>query len=214
MSVFIRKTKGVCMKKIFIQYQKLLFCMCAVCIVIAGGIYYFGIQHAFVPNSEDLSNTQWWYLILNMDQSYSHKNLVLDFTSCLSVMIGGMSYLSVRLEFALLYMMVLGLSLYLSVSEEKNRKQWFVLPLWAFFMILIHTVGNGSDFGKVYAHTDLIYQLPYSYHMVPLIFALISTIILQKYLCVNAGIKKKIIGTSGIIVVLYALLFTDLIFIV
>lgn len=44
----------------------------------------------------------------------------MDMVSCLSVLIGGMSYFSIRLEFTLFYAIVLGLSLYLSVQGKKG----------------------------------------------------------------------------------------------
>ncbi|MCM1182303.1 MAG: hypothetical protein NC337_02895 [Roseburia sp.] len=200
------------MKKLFNQYQKLLFCMCAAGFVIAGGLYYFGIQRAFVPNSEDLSTVRRWYVILNMDQPYVHDNIIFDLISCLSVMIGEMSYFSIRLDFTLLYMLVLCFSLYLSIPDGRKTKRWYILPIWAFFMILVHTVRSGSDFAKVYDDTNLIWQLPYNYHMAPLIFALLSMIILQCYLNAGMGKRKNCIGGIGIIIILYALLHTDLVY--
>lgn len=200
------------MKRMFCRYEKILFWICVVCMVMLGGGYYFGIQHAFVPNSEDLSSIQRWYLTLKSNHPYSHKNIIGDLISCLSVLVGGLSYFSCRLQFTLWYMILLGLSLWLSVAGKKGVKAWSVLPLWAFFMIFVHTVRSGVRFGKVYEHTDLIYQLPYNYHMMPLIFALISMIVLQSYLNAESGQKKRMTGIIGIIVGIYALLFTDLIY--
>ncbi|MBD5531541.1 MAG: hypothetical protein HDQ98_04955 [Lachnospiraceae bacterium] len=200
------------MKSIFDRHQKLLFCVACVVTVIVGGIYYFYIQHSFVPNAEDLATTQQWYLVLKHVQSYRHSNIVFDVISCLSVLIGGMSYFSIRLEFTLFYVMVLGLGLYLSASGKKGRKPWFLLPLWAFFMILIHTVQADSNFTTVYDDTDLIRMFPYNYHIIPLIFALISLAVLQCWLNTNEGKKKNIIIGIEVIVVIYASLFTDLIY--
>lgn len=200
------------MKTIFVGHQKLLFCVACAAAVVLGGIYYFCILHSFVPNAEDLATTQQWYLVLKHTQSYRHSNIVFDMVSCLSVLIGGMSYFSIRLEFTLLYAMVLGLSLYLSAQGKKGEERWFLLPLWGFFMILIHTVKDGSKFTMVYDDMDLIRQFPYNYHIIPLIFALISLIVLQCYLGTNEKKKKSIGGGLGIILVIYALLFTDLIY--
>lgn len=200
------------MKKTFDQYQGLLFCAACVAVVIVGGLYYFGIVHAFVPNGEDLSSTQLWYLILTNRQSYSHNNIIYDIVMCLAGLIGGMSYFACRLTFAFLYMIVLGLSLSLSVTGKKKRKPWHLLPLWALFMIFVHTIQGGSTFGRVYDDTDLIWQLPYNYHIMPLIFMLVSLGMLQCYLGKNKGGKKNVVGGLGIIVVVYGLLFTDLIY--
>lgn len=187
----------------------IVICMAAVAV---GGIYYFGILNAFVPNSEDLLSTQKWYLILEGNQSYSHQNILSDAAACLSVLIGGMSYFSRRLEFVLLYTIILGLSLWISVSNFEQRKRWSVLPLWAFFMIFVHTVQGGFGFGRVYEDTDLIYQLPYNYHTIPLIFSMICMMVLQCYLHADTGKKKTVIGCIGILIGIYAVRYTDLVY--
>ena len=89
------------LKKGLYKYQNLLFCAACAVAVIAGGVYFYGILHAFVPNSEDLWTTQQWYLILTGQAVYVHHNVIYDLVSCLSVVIGGLSYFSNRLEFTL-----------------------------------------------------------------------------------------------------------------
>lgn len=200
------------MRKVLGRHQKLLFCVVCAATVVMGGIYYFYILRSFIPNAEDLVTTQRWYLVLKHMQSYRHSNIIFDVVSCLSVLIGGMSFFSIRLEFTLFYVMVLGLSLYLSASGKKGRKPWFLLPLWAFFMILIHTIQIDSNFTTVYDDTDLIRMFPYNYHIIPLIFALISLAVLQCGLSTNERKKKSIAIGIEVIVVIYAILFTDLIY--
>lgn len=180
--------------------------------VAVGGIYCFGILNAVVPNSEDLGSTQNWYLILNMGRPYHPFNMLGDLAGCVSVMIGGMSFLSRRLEFTLLYTMILGASLWLSVSGRAQGKRWAVLPLWAFFMVFVHTVQGDQTFGRVYESIDWIWQIPYHYHTLALIFALLCMMILQS--CLNADTlkKKKVIGLAGVLIGIYALRFTDLIY--
>lgn len=192
-------------------YQWIWRAVCVAAVVI-GGLYYFGILNAFVPNTEDLGTVQHWYLILKMGQPYRHINIIYDAVSCLSVLAGGMSYFSIRLIFTLLYMMVLGLSLFLSAYRSKSNKQWFVFPLWTFFMVLVRTVREGSRFARVYEDTDLIYQLPYCYHITSLIFALICMVILQCYMNTETGKKKGLIGGLGIVIGIYACLSTDLVY--
>lgn len=199
-------------KKTLDKYQNLLFCAACVVAVIAGGVYFYGILHAFVPNSEDLWTTQQWYLILTGRASYAHRNVIYDLVSCLSVGIGGLSYFSIRLQFTLLYMIVWGLSLYLCVSRAKGQKRWFLLLLWIFFGIMIHTVQDGADFGKLYADTDLIWQFPYCYHITEVIFALICLITVQSYLNAATSKKKIVLLCIGLGIGVYALRFTDLIF--
>lgn len=196
----------------FNKYKKLLFSVICVIVVIAGGAYHFGILCSFAPNAEDLATTQRWYLILECGKAYQHYNIIYDMVSCLSVLIGGMSYFSIRLEFTLFYMMVLGLSLFLIMSGKKRGKCWPLVPLWAFFMILIHTVQSGSTFLRLLDEDDLIMFFPYDYHIVPLIFSLVSVILLQCYMDANKRKRKIIIGCVGILVGGYALLFTDLVY--
>ena len=200
------------LKKGLYKYQNLLFCAACAVAVIAGGVYFYGILHAFVPNSEDLWTTQQWYLILTGQAVYVHHNVIYDLVSCLSVVIGGLSYFSNRLEFTLLYMIVWGLSLYLCVSRTKGQKRWFLLLLWIFFGLMIHTVQDGSDFGKVYGSTDLVWQFPYCYHITEVIFSLICLIIIQFYLNASTSKKKIVLLCIGLGIGVYALRFTDLVF--
>ena len=192
-------------------YQWIWRVMCII-IVVVGGIYYYGILSAVLPNSEDLMTTQQWYLILRGRQPYQHQNIIFDAINCFSVCIGGMSFFSVRLEFTLLYMMILGFSLWLAVSKGERRKRWSVLSLWAFFMIFVHTVQKDRAFGQVYESADWIWQIPYNYHTISLIFALICMIILQSCLDAGTGKKKKEMEFVGLLTGLYAFLFTDLIY--
>ncbi|MCM1103038.1 MAG: hypothetical protein NC409_02935 [Clostridium sp.] len=199
------------MKKIVIRRQRILFFVVCTIAVVLGGIYYYGILHAFVPHAEDLASTQHWYLILTNKCSYSHDNIIFDGIMCLSVLVGGMSYFASRLASAMTYTVILGLSLYLSLTQKRGKNRWFLLPLWAFFCVLIHTLREASDF-LVYDSTDLIRPFPYNYHAMPIIWALISLIVLQCFWDTHVRKRKSIIGGIGIIVVVYALLFTDLIY--
>ncbi len=180
--------------------------------VLAGGAYYFGVLHGIVPNGEDLATTQVWYLRQKNMLEYRHSNILFDAVGFLSVLAGGMSYFSIRLEFALFYTIVLGLTLYLSLGRGKGRERWCRIPLWAFFMVFIHTVQDTGSFGRVYEETDLIWQLPYHYHIVPLIFALLGIMILEKFLRAGTRKKKRVWGIVGIVTVGYSLLYTDLIY--
>lgn len=200
------------MKVMFSRHRKLLFYAACAAAVIAGGVYYFGILHAFAPNADDLGSTQRWYLILTNRRSYSHENIIYDSVMCLSGLIGGMSYFARRLASALFYTIVLGLSLFLSLTQKNGKNRWFLLPLWAFFMILIHTMQESFDYSLMDDDTDLIRWFPYNYHVMPLIFALISLIVLQCFLRAHERKKKHITGAIGMIAAAYALLFTDLIY--
>ena len=190
-------------------YQWIWRIACVI-IVAVGGLYYFGILGAVLPNSEDMIAVQRWYTILKGGRTYRHENMIADAIGCLPVLIGGMSFFACRLKFALFYIIILGLSLWLSVSKSENGKKWSVLPLWAFFMVFVHSMQMGQDFGRVAG--DWIWQLPYNYHVSSLIFALICMIMLQKYLDADTAKKKMIIGIIGLLTGIYALATTDLIY--
>ncbi len=200
------------MKTRFKQYRKLLFFAACAVAVIAGGIYYFGIQLAFVPQPEGLAGTQMWYLILTHREKYVHYNIIYDAIMCVSGLLGGMSYFARRLASTLLYGIILALSLYLSLTKKKGKERWYLLPLWAFFMIFIHTISSPSSYGIVYDPSGLVIELPYIYHNMPLIFALISMAILQCFQRAAEKKKRFVLGGIGIVVVIYALLYTDLIY--
>lgn len=200
------------MKAVINKYQNWILWIVCAGLVFGGGIYYFGVYSAVMPNAEDLATTQQWYQILHLGQPYRHSNIILDLTGWLSGLVGGMSYFACRLRFALLYAIISGLSLWLCISKREPRKRWAVLPLWAFFMVFVHTVHSEQIFGRLYESEDWIIQFPYHYHTAPLIFALICTILLQSYLNAEKGKKKAVTGWVGLLTVIYAFLFTDIIY--
>lgn len=194
------------------QYQKWFFFAACAIAVIVGGIYHFGIQQAFIPQPEDLAGTQYWYLVLTHREKFVHSNIIADAIMYVSVLLGGMSYFSQRLAITLRYGIILALSLCLSLTQKKGKERWYLLPLWAFFMIFIHTISSPSSYGIIYDPSGLVIQLPYTYHNLPLIFALISMVVLQCFLCAAGKKQKFVLGGIGIVVVIYALLYTDLIY--
>ncbi len=194
--------------------RKYKWIICVVCltVVIAGGVYYYGILLGVMPNGEELIGIQNCYLQMERGGRYSSGNVLSSVTTVLSVMIGGLSFFSARLQVALLYTIVLGLTLYLAIRRSGKRSSLAMLPLWAFFMIFVHTIRYSSDFGKMYDRTDLIYWMPYSGHITALIFSLACIVFLQCYLDTKTRKARMVWGGLGFVIGVYALIKSDLIF--
>lgn len=202
------------MKEVINKHQKWILWVVCIAAVVGGGIYYFGIQNAFMPNGEDLWRVQRWYTILHYGQRYIPSNVVTDAITFFSVSIGGMSYFSLRLDFTLCYMIILGLSLYLSIAGRGNRKApWYMIPLWAFLMVFLFVLRTGFDFsvGRV-DNTGLVNVYPFNYHVASLIFAFLCMIFLQSFLDATKKMNKIVIGILGAVVLFYGAKHTDLIY--
>lgn len=196
------------------KWSKWIILVACIIAVAGGGVYYFGIQNSFIPNGEDLWRIQSWYTILHYGQRYVHENVILDAITYFSVRIGGMSYFSLRIYFTICYVIILALSLFLSISKKKNRNTlWYMIPLWAFFMVFVHTLKTGVPLsvGKV-DDSGLMNQLPQNYHIASSIFALLCMTLLQLLLQTSKKSNKITIGILSLIVFVYAATHTDLVF--
>ncbi len=192
----------------WMQNRWVILIVCCVCIV-AGGLYNFGIQSAFIPNSEDINSIFIKYMAIKSGRKYEHYNIIYDGITYLSVLIGGMSYFSTRLMFTLFYMIEMSLTLYLCLRQEKSYNLSFV-PLFAFFVIFIHTIDVDKSFGILVAE---IRQLPYNHHLPSVINALICFVIIQMFLNTQDSRKRKVLAVCEIVAVIYGFRYTDIIFI-
>lgn len=196
------------------KYSKWLILAACIVVLAGGGFYYFEIQNSFIPNGEDLWRIQSWYTILHYGQGYVHENVILDAITYFSVRIGGMSYFSLRVYFTICYIIIMLFSLFLSISKKKNRNTlWYMIPLWAFFMVFVHTLKTGDPLsvGKV-DDSGLMNQLPQNYHIASSIFALLCMILLQFFLQSDKKRNKIMIGVLNLIVFVYGATHTDLVF--
>ena len=134
----------------------ILMCILA---LLVGIVYYGRIHYAFIPNGEDL-HTAWTYFVHG---KYNGGNFLWNIITKISYQIFGLSYDSIHLVFIILNALVLILTLPLCLKGKDNKWNYYVLPLFAFFMIFVHTIKADSEFGLLYPSTDMIYMLPYDY---------------------------------------------------
>lgn len=176
--------------------------------ILFGILYFYRIHLAFIPNGEDL-DTVWRYFV---NGKYDGGNVLWNFVTKISYQISGLSYNSVHLQFTILNAIVLILTLLLSIRGKDKKMNYFILPLFAFFMIFLHTVKEDDLFAVLWTETDMIYMLPYDYHSMPRIFGLLG--MLMVYWCILAkSTKHRIVAlVCTVVVVVYGALYTDMIY--
>ncbi len=196
----------LCRNKVFV------FMICAICLLL-GSVYYFGIHLGFVPQGEETSLMWRWNLIVHGNGKYQHINVVSDLIAYISAQIGGCSFFSTRLYSTLMYTVVLFFTMHLCLKPKRGGEvSLWLLPLYALFMIFVHIVGTGSEFGKIFTDTDLVYLLPYDYHLMPLIFALCSIFMIGCMLRSTNPKSRKRYFIVNLIIAVYGMLFSDLIY--
>ncbi len=190
------------------QNRWIILLVCIACLI-AGGLYNFGIQSGFIPNSEDIGSISPVVRRIRAGNGYSHYNILYDSLSYLSYRLGGMTFFATRLLFTLLYVVEMCFTLFLCLRKDKKWDISYV-PLFAFFVIFIHTIDVDRSFGT---YVWEIRQLPYNHHLTAIINALICFVIIQMFLSTQDSRKRKILAVCGIVAVIYGFLYTDIIFI-
>ncbi len=190
------------------QNRWIILLVCIACLT-AGGLYNFGIQSGFIPNSEDIGSISAVFIRISAGIGYSHHNILYDSLSYLSYRLGGMTFFATRLLFTLLYVVEMCFTLFLCLRKDKKWDISYV-PLFAFFVIFIHTIDVDKSFG---IYVGEIRQLPYNHHLTAIINALICFVILQIFLNTQDSRKRKILAVCEIVAVIYGFRYTDIIFI-
>lgn len=191
-----------------------VFVLIGTAVVILGALYYYGLQLAFYPDSEDLYAIWACYKSIKYGMNYHSYDFVAGFVNYLSTVIGGMSFFALRLSFTLMHTAILICTWYLAMCfGHKNKYNLYILPVFIWFAIALHPATEADPYGWISDYgTDYIYQWPYNYHWTARIYALICLIIAALYVSLESRSKKRVLAVVGAIVTLYAAFEKDLIF--
>lgn len=140
-------------------------------------IYYYFIHLGFTPNGEELLTTWEAYYHVNYGETMTETNRLWQFTQTLPIKRYGMSYTSIRLSQTLMYFLIVSVALALSLKDSSRLKNWCVLPLFMFLMVVLHT-GGSAYYGQL---TDRSHQYPFDNHTLPAVFALWSMWCMNQY---------------------------------
>ena len=187
--------------------------MCMIVTILGIG-YYYAIHMAFVPNGEDLNMAWLWSIHETFGKRFDTGNVLWNVILKSIFQTVGIRYGAIRLEFTSFYALILIFTLILSMNGSRREKRYEMLPLFAVFMVFLHTVSAQSEFGVLWTETDMIYMYPYDYHGMSQIFALGSIVFLFAYF---RSQKKWVKIISGIVFLLwsgYGVKHTDLIYLV
>lgn len=193
----------------WMQNRWIILLVCIACLI-AGGLYNFGIQSGFIPNSEDIGSISAVFMRIRAGSGYRPHNILYDSLSYLSYRLGGMTFFATRLLFTLLYVVEMCFTLFLCLRKDKKWDISYV-PLFAFFVIFIHTIDVDKSFGT---YVGEIRQLPYNHHLTSVINAIACFCILQLILNTQDLRKKRILVICEMAAVIYGFLYTDMLFII
>ena len=190
------------------------FAICTIFVVL-GALYYYELQCQYAPEGENLTTITTIYSYLTLGTSYHINELLYTACAFLSTIIGGMSYFSIRLHFTLLYMILLGITVFLCLSPKTgNGTNLYRLPLAALFCVFMYPAADNPQIFQWPEGADLIYEWPFHYHYTARIYALVCLSLLLLLMRTKGKNKRIIYGVFLAAVCLYAAKTTgfDLIF--
>lgn len=204
------------LKKRMFEHKKMLSILLCLIVLVLGGWYFYCMQLAYAPNWEDMCTIWRPYKLLRFGVKYYSWDIMYEFVACISTLIGGMSYFSVRLHFTIMQVIVLSCTMYLSLKQnEKKDINLFLIPLFSWFAIFLHPVTIEEPYGIEWDYgTDFWYQWPYIYHISARVYALLCIITINMMLNAKSCHKKRIFIGLGVIFTFLGLILKDLIFVV
>lgn len=182
-------------------------CMVLVCGVVFA-IYYYFIHLGFTPNGEELLTTWEAYYHVNYGETMTETNRLWQLVQSLPIKKFGMSFTSIRISQALMYLLIVCGALALSLKDSSKLKNWYILPLFVFLMVVLHT-GRSAYYGQL---TDRSHQYPLDNHTLPAVFAVWSMWCMDKHAKYHESKVKIIFLLLFIVCVLIGIFDTDLLF--
>lgn len=182
-------------------------CMVAICGIIFA-VYYYLIHLGFTPNGEELLATWEAYYYVNYGETMLATNRLWRFLQTLPIRQFGMSFASIRISQSLMYMLIVSVTMALSLKDSSKMKNWSVLPLFVFLMVVLH-IGGSAYYGQL---TEYSHQYPFDNHTLPAVFALWSMWCIDKCGKHRDSGKKYVYLALFLFCVLVGVFDTDLLF--
>lgn len=89
----------------------------------------------------------------------------------------GLSYTALRVSQSLMYFLIVSAALLLSLKRCSDWKRWYLIPLFAFLMVVLHR-GSSYQYGQLW---ESVHQYPFDNHTLPTLFSLWSLVCIDRY---------------------------------
>lgn len=125
----------------------------------------------------------------------------------------GLSYTALRVSQSMMYFLIVSAALLLSLKGCSDWKRWYLIPLFAFLMVVLHR-GSSYQYGQLW---ESVHQYPFDNHTLPTLFSLWSLVCIDRY-CGGTDVggrpgKKKMIWLLLLVLCIgTGILNTDLLF--
>ncbi len=182
------KLDSILNNKPFFILTKVFLCLCT---AIAGGAYNFYLQKKYYPSAEQIIGVL-QFLTKDTPLTIFGLNSLYNIWARIGYFCFGLTPNAVRLNFTGMYFTAL---LLLSIIILRRAKTYFHAIISTlmiiFFSVLLHPVGGTSEFGII---SPMIVNLLYNDHLPPLVFGMLSYLLLDIYTdSTNKYIKRLII---------------------
>lgn len=167
--------------------NKIVLSLGILLVTLVGGYYYYGIISQVYPNGEDCISVYTSYLTEKNQGSFPYRHFFSVFGTIfynVSYYIKRLSFDTIRLNFSLMYSLLLLLSCILVVFFNKRWKNGFYsIPVLIILLVEMHTFTEESKFGwgctECGYKSSVISFYPGNYHIEPIVITLMSIMLLQ-----------------------------------
>ncbi|MDE6845837.1 MAG: hypothetical protein K2J99_08740 [Lachnospiraceae bacterium] len=195
-----------------INRKLFVFAVSAVFVLLAS-FYYYGLLCEYPPNGEEIQTIASAYSHLYLGTDFVVHDILYSLCAFFAACVGGMSYFAVRLCFTILYAILLCGTIFLSMGCKKGQGvKLYLLPLIALLSVALYPIADNATLFWDSGAEDLVYLWPYVYHYPARIYALICLIIASLATGCEKRNKKILYSVILIVVCLYAIKATDLIY--
>lgn len=206
LSVWNSKVKKIVNNKAF----KVIICVLFV--LVAGG-YYYGLLLEFPQHTEDILSVKYMYYEDIIPRG--HMDPVVRICAWAATKIGGMSYMSVRLQFTFFHSIIICLVLYLCLNCDKTgmkEMKLYLLPLIAMLCVILFPTADDPAVIWQQSAQDLCYNYPFMYHSSARIYALLGICFIELIMKTKTKRKRIVYGIVATIVCLCGIATKDLIY--
>lgn len=189
-----------------------VFVMGAIFVVLAS-FYHYSLLCEFPPNGEEIQTILSMFSHLNLGTGWIHREFLFDFLAFLATEIGGISYFATRLFFTFFYVILIGGTTFLCVkSKEGQESRLYFLPLIGLMAVALFPLADNPDVFSYTGSKGMLYLWSFNYHYPARIYSIICLILIGFSIQCSERKKRVVYSVILIMVCIYAMKTTDLVF--
>lgn len=186
----------------------------SIAFILLSSLYHYLLLCQYPPMGEDLMSISLAYSHLHLGTEYYGREILWMVSTFLAVQIGGMSYFAMRLHWVFLYSILLCETMFLCLTQKQGgRIKLYCIFLVGLFAVVLFPAADAPTLFQVGCDDLSYFWLP-TYHYPARIYAVACLLLL--FLAIRCkGRKGRVVYATTIAVIsLYALKWTDLIFVI